>query len=123
VLKGSERLIGAVGFVPSLGPFGQLHYFSLSKGRPIEHYNTPAFGLYWVIEKPYRGHGYATEAAHAMIRYAFDHLNMAYIVATTAYDNEGSQAVMRKLGMKIERNPFPEPEWFQVVGILENDRF
>jgi hypothetical protein len=28
--------------------------------------------------------------------------------------------VMEKVGMQIERNPCPEPSWFQVVGILEN---
>ena len=29
------------------------------------------------------------------------------------------QRVMRKLGMRIERNPSPEPHWLQVVGVLE----
>jgi hypothetical protein len=27
---------------------------------------------------------------------------------------------MRKLGMRIEKNPYPEPPWLQVVGILDN---
>jgi hypothetical protein len=27
---------------------------------------------------------------------------------------------MRRLGMRIDRNPYPDPPWFQVVGILEN---
>ena len=27
---------------------------------------------------------------------------------------------MRKLGMRLERNPSPEPPWLQVVGVLEN---
>lgn len=38
----------------------------------------------------------------------------------TEYDNLASQAVMRKLGMRLERNPLLEPRWLQVVGILEN---
>jgi hypothetical protein len=29
---------------------------------------------------------------------------------------------MRKLGMRIESNPFAEPKWFQVVGSLEAAR-
>jgi hypothetical protein len=29
--------------------------------------------------------------------------------------------VMRKLGMHLARNPYPEPSWLQVVGVLEND--
>ena len=28
--------------------------------------------------------------------------------------------VNRKLGMRIEHNLYPDPTWFQVVGILEN---
>jgi hypothetical protein len=31
---------------------------------------------------------------------------------------ESSIAVMRRLGMQIERNPLSQPEWFQTVGIL-----
>ncbi len=30
-----------------------------------------------------------------------------------------SMGVMRKLGMRIERNPLAGPPWLQVVGILE----
>jgi hypothetical protein len=28
--------------------------------------------------------------------------------------------VMRKLGMTLARNPFPDPPWLQVVGVLQN---
>ena len=44
---------------------------------------------------------------------------MNRIVATTSYDNLASIAVMRKLSMRIERNPLPDPPWLQVVGMLE----
>jgi hypothetical protein len=27
---------------------------------------------------------------------------------------------MRKLGMRIERNPYPDPFWLQIVGVLAN---
>ncbi len=27
---------------------------------------------------------------------------------------------MHRLGMTIERNPYNEPFWFQLVGVLEN---
>jgi [ribosomal protein S5]-alanine N-acetyltransferase len=47
-------------------------------------------------------------------------MGLRRVVATTTYDNEASMGVMRKLGMRIERNPFPDPPWLQVVGILEN---
>ena len=64
--------------------------------------------------------GYATEAAQAMCDYAFQELKLKRIIAITSYDNAASIGVMRKLGMRIGRNPFPDPPWLQVVGIREN---
>jgi RimJ/RimL family protein N-acetyltransferase len=115
-------LIGLVGFVPSMGPFGQLPYFSARLNLPVDRRFYPEVGLYWALSPDQRGRGYATEAARGMIAWAFqpDTLNLRRIIATTEYDNEASQAVMRRLGMVIERNPYPDPFWFQVVGILEN---
>src|SRR5205814_1085253 len=81
---------------------------------------SPEFGLFWAVAKEFQGCGYATEAAGAMIDFAFRELRLQRVVATTSYDNEASMAVMRKLGMRIERNPDPEPPYLQVVGILEN---
>ncbi len=49
-------------------------------------------------------------------------LNLGRVVATTEHDNARSIAVMRRLGMRVEANPWPEPDWFQMVGILELDR-
>jgi hypothetical protein len=45
--------------------------------------------------------------------------HLGRVVATTEFTNVRSQAVMRKLGMRILRNPEPEPPWFQTVGVLE----
>jgi [ribosomal protein S5]-alanine N-acetyltransferase len=50
----------------------------------------------------------------------FNRFGLKRIVATTEYDNKDSIAVMRRLGMTIQRNPDPEPVWFQVVGVLAN---
>lgn len=116
VLKATGTLIGAVGLVPSFGPFDTLPYF---RERATGLF-TPEMGLFWVIGEPYRGQGYATEAAHALIDFAFTHLRLKRIVATTEYSNTRSIAVMQRLGMSIQRNPGPTPAWFQVVGILDN---
>jgi [ribosomal protein S5]-alanine N-acetyltransferase len=78
------------------------------------------FGLYWAISPAHQRRGYATEAARAMIAYAFAELGLARVVATTSYDNAPSIGVMRKVGMHIERNPYPDPPWFQVVGVLHH---
>jgi RimJ/RimL family protein N-acetyltransferase len=56
-----------------------------------------------------------------MISYAFDELQLRRIVATTEHDNTRSINVMRRLGMRLERNPQAEPNWFQTVGILTNE--
>ena len=79
---------------------------------------TVEVGLYWSVVPEQQRRGYATEAASALVDYAFETLRLARILATTDYDNSASIGVMRKLGMRIERNPLPEPEWLQIVGVL-----
>ncbi|MCC6613237.1 MAG: GNAT family N-acetyltransferase [Anaerolineae bacterium] len=120
VLKGDNLLIGAVGYVPSYGPFGKLPYFRARSTEPVSELFTPEMGLFWAVGGAYRGQGYASEAAGALIRHAFEAMSLKRIVATTEYNNAASIAVMRRVGMIIERNPDPAPPWFQIVGILEN---
>ena len=115
VLKASRAIIGLVGFVPCLRPFGQIPSF----GGVPDARQTPEVGLFWALAPAHRGRGFVTEAARAMIRYAFDDLRLRRIVATTDFDNARSISVMRRLGMTIERNPYPTPPWFQVVGLLD----
>ena len=115
VLKQAGKLIGSVGFVPCLAPFGQLP--SLHSDSRLY---TTEFGLYYALSPAYHRQGYAAEAVRAMIDYAFSTLKLKRIVATTTLDNVASIGVMRKMGMRIERNPYPDPPWFQVAGILEN---
>jgi hypothetical protein len=63
-----------------------------------------------------------TWIARALVDHAFEHLRLERLVATTTYVNAASIAVMRKLGMRIERNPYPSPPWLQVVGVLHHPR-
>lgn len=118
VLRRPGRLIGACGFVPCLAPFAQ---FALERSAAVPSLNTTEFGLYWAISPAHRRQGYAAEAARALIDFAFGPLRLQRIVAATEYDNLASLAVMRKLGMRIENNPLPEPPWLQAVGFLQND--
>jgi RimJ/RimL family protein N-acetyltransferase len=119
--KETGELIGSVGYVQSWGPFDKLSYFrSLLKQTPPAR-SRPEFGMFWTVRADQRGQGYATEAARAMIDYAFMEWQVQRIVATTEYDNAASLAVMRKLGMTIERNPDPQPSWFQAVGVIMFD--
>ncbi|MBI1281150.1 MAG: GNAT family N-acetyltransferase [Anaerolineaceae bacterium] len=122
VLKATGELIGAVGLAPALGPYQRLHSFR-KNGEQEDSFNQPEFGLFWAIAPEHQRKGYAAEAAQAMIDYAFNDMGIRRIVATTEFENEASQAVMHKLGMKVEQNPTPgEPFWFQVVGVLYNPR-
>ena len=116
VLKATDRLIGSVGLVPCVDVYGQLP----GLGGQANALATAEVGLLWLIDPAHQGQGYASEAAQTLIDYAFGTMRLLRLIATTEYDNLASQAVMRKLGMAVERNPFPDPPWLQVVGILPN---
>lgn len=53
----------------------------------------------WRLTRTAWGKGYATEAARAILRDAFERLGLAEVLAYTAADNVRSQAVMERLGM------------------------
>lgn len=116
VLRATGEVVGAVGLVPCLAPFDRIP--GLGAGESTGAF-TPEVGLFWATAPAHRGRGLATEAARAVAAYAFAALHLRRLVATTDGANLPSVAVMRRLGMRIERNPEPEPAWFQVVGVLE----
>jgi RimJ/RimL family protein N-acetyltransferase len=65
----------------------------------------------WRLARSVWGHGYATEAALAVLRYGFDTLRMAEILAITTRTNLRSQAVMRRIGMTTDpTEDFDDPE-------------
>lgn len=127
VLRETNTVVGAVGYVPCLDRFEVIPaLLPLPSGeragargetRPT---NSLEFGLFWMIDPAHQHKGYASEAARAMIDYAFATLKLARVIATTEFNNVASQAVMRKLGMRLERNETGQPPWLQVVGVLEN---
>lgn len=77
--KNSEKLIGYCG----------MQY--LEDSTVVEIY----YGLF----KEYWKKGLATEAAKAVLRFAFDELNLPQVVAVTHPKNLSSHKVLRKLGM------------------------
>ncbi len=119
-LKDTGQLIGSAGLVPCLGAFGLLPGFYPAACQPDSYCNTTVMGLYYEFSPAYRRQGYASEAAGSLIDYAFNTLRLERIIAETDFDNLASQGVMRRLGMQILRNPYPEPAWLQVVGVLKN---
>ena len=114
VLAATGELVGLVGLVPAVGPFDQLD------GSPPGGPWTPEFGLYWALAAAHRGNGYATEAAAALCRALFAALHPKRLIAMTERSNTASQAVMRRLGMTMRANHHDDPEWLQVVGVLDS---
>ncbi len=83
--------------------------------------------LGYVLDKPFWGHGYATEAAGALLSLAFDQLELHRVYARAAVENRASQRVLEKLGMVCEGvlrdDFFARGRWFSsvVYGILREE--
>lgn len=58
--------------------------------------------LGWLIAREHWGHGYATEAAHALLRWAFDTLDLNRVQAEADTRNVASARVLEKLGFVRE---------------------
>jgi RimJ/RimL family protein N-acetyltransferase len=113
--KADGSFIGMIGFVPSMVAMGQLTGFGERQGAPQQ----PEPGLFWAVSPAAQSCGYASEAAAAFMAAIMAQYGMARMVATTEHDNARSIAVMRRIGMRIERNPYPHPPYLQVVGVYE----
>lgn len=89
VLKSSGAVIGQVGYVPCVDYFDVIPALALGEPNPTRA--RAEVGLFWAIDPAYQRHGYATEAARALIDYAFDPadawLGLRRLIATTEFDN------------------------------------
>lgn len=63
----------------------------------------PAVEVGWRLGERQRGHGFATEAGRAWIRYGYEELGLESIVSISEPENTASVAVMRRLGFTLER--------------------
>jgi len=61
------------------------------KGHPV---------LFYWLKRNYRGQGLATEAARAVLDYAFTALALLRVDGATAFDNLASRRIMEKIGMR-----------------------
>lgn len=66
----------------------------------------------YVLDPDHTGHGYATEAASALLGMAFEGLGLRRVVARIDARNDASAAVLRRLGMRQEAH-LVENEWFK----------
>lgn len=56
----------------------------------------------WILHRNYQKNGYATEAARAIVDFAFNTLHIEKITAHCDFRNVPSSRVMEKIGMKLE---------------------
>lgn len=63
----------------------------------------------WRLAFEYWGKGYASEAANAALAVGFERLNLPEIVSFTAIANHRSRAVMERLNLREDPNPFEHP--------------
>ena len=81
----------------------------------------------FVLHPDHQGHGYATEAARAMLRLGFDQLGLHRIVGRLEARNSASAAVLERLGMRLEahlhENEWVKGEWQSelVYAMLETE--
>jgi RimJ/RimL family protein N-acetyltransferase len=107
--RASGELIGHMPFHPWFGPATQ--------------------EVGWVISPGRQGRGYATEAAAALIDYAFGELRCHRVIATCQPENGASWRIMEKLGMRREAHfrqalHRPSGEWWDeyFYALLADER-
>lgn len=79
------------------------------------------------LDPKHWNHGYATEAAHAMVDFGFSHFSVHRIWSWCVADNLGSAHVLEKLGKKLEgrlrEKEFYKGRWWDTLmyGILADE--
>jgi len=73
-------------------------------GHMVFHpwFGSATYEIGWALAGDHQGRGYATEAARALLDYAFDALGCHRVIATCQPENVASWRVMEKLGMRRE---------------------
>ncbi len=64
--------------------------------------NTEEIEIYYGFPKNYWGKGFATEAARAVLKFAFEEVNLAQVAGVTNPKNIASQRVLEKIGLKFQ---------------------
>lgn len=86
-------------------------YVGLNYVDWISGYPFPCHTVSWVLSDTYWGHGYATEAGKALLKLGFESYALEKIHACAVMQNENSEKVMKKIGMKFKETfDFPGKE-------------
>jgi RimJ/RimL family protein N-acetyltransferase len=111
-ISGSKALFKEIGYCFYAAELKDSHEFIGFVGiAPVyEMPCTPAIEIAWRLGTKFGGKGYATEAAQAVIDYAFNTLDIKELVSVTATTNKKSERVMQRLGFtRSEQDDFDHP--------------
>jgi len=96
-------------------------------GIRMQHGGATEAEIGYELSPEHWGRGYATEAAGAMLAFAFNELEVHRVWAHCIADNVASAHVLEKLGLRLEGRQ-REKEWFKgrwwdtlLFGILEHE--
>ncbi|KOU54600.1 MULTISPECIES: GNAT family N-acetyltransferase [unclassified Streptomyces] len=103
-LLGSGEMIGFTGL--------SVPYFLPEAAHEVE--------IGWRLGRPFWGQGYASEAAHASLEFALQDRGLDRVISISRVGNDASENVMRKLGMKLERET-THPEFGHALNIHSID--
>lgn len=67
-----------------------------------KYFGDHTYEIGWVMNPAYHKHGYASEAAQALLDYGFNKMKLHRIIATCQPENIASYRVMEKIGMRQE---------------------
>jgi RimJ/RimL family protein N-acetyltransferase len=81
----------------------------------------PAVEIGWRLGRAHWGQGFATEAAHAALAFAWDPVGLDRIVSVHAVGNDPSGNVMQKIGMHLDRETV-HPRNGRAVRVYAIDR-
>lgn len=117
VLKETNELIGLCGIDPWIW-FAKTKRKSapLFKDKRDLNSSSIEFELGYALLEEYRNKGYATEAAKAIVEFAFTKAEIGRIMARTDLDNPDSMKVMKRLEMEVYRSE----EWGGFAAMLVN---
>lgn len=79
---------------------GELIGYSGLSPAEFEAPFTPAVEVGWRLAPGHWGHGFATEAARASLRFGFETVGLPEIVSFTAVGNVRSRRVMERIGLR-----------------------
>jgi len=96
-------------------------------GIRMDKVNALAADIGYELDPKYWNHGYATEAAIAMVDFGFSNFDLHRVWSWCVADNLGSAHVLEKLGMKLEgrlrEKEFYKGKWWDTLmyGILVDE--